>query len=373
MRGSGLHLIRGHRGARRQALVLAVAIGLACVAALADRRAPARLPDLPAQRPEVSRDAASGAWRTTLTVLTYNIAGLPWPVRLGRETALQQIGDDLRRLRAAGRAPDVLLLQEAFTPTAADVGTRAGYPNRAQGPAADDPSALDGTALPAAFLDARSFWKGERTGKLAASGLFIYSVYPITELHTTPFGARTCAGYDCLANKGVMLARISIPGLPGPVQVFNAHFNSRNGSGVDPGRSLYAHQRQVDEARRFLDRRMRPDLPFVYSGDFNTKGSPERFAYEAAHLPGTEVHVYCQRPDSQCDVRARRDAEAPWLFTNELHGFASGATVSVRPIRIEAMFERQADGSRPSDHDASLVTYELTWPAARSGGLAASP
>ena len=60
-----------------------------------------------------------------LSVMTYNVRGLPWPIAWGRADALAQIGDRLAALRRAGRQPHILLLQEAFTPEARAIAARA--------------------------------------------------------------------------------------------------------------------------------------------------------------------------------------------------------------------------------------------------------
>ena len=51
---------------------------------------------------------------TELSVLTYNVRGLPWPLALGRADALKDIGAELARMRREGRQPDVVLIQEGF-------------------------------------------------------------------------------------------------------------------------------------------------------------------------------------------------------------------------------------------------------------------
>ena len=52
----------------------------------------------------------------------------------------------------------------------------------------------------------RSFWRGERSGKVAGSGLQILSDYPIVAIRRQAFPEAACAGYDCLANKGIVMA-----------------------------------------------------------------------------------------------------------------------------------------------------------------------
>ena len=355
----------GRRGnAGMEFRILLALIGVAGLAACAEHPEPAQLPQLTSKDPRITRNAQGGGFRTTLSVLTYNVAGLPWPVRTGRDAALHQIGADLRRLQDEGRAPDVVLLQEAFTSTAAHVGIHAGYRNWVRGPQTGDSSTIDAPPPDRAFLDDRNFWKGEKAGKLLPSGLYVFSAYPITQVRMTSFGKDTCAGYDCLANKGVMLAVISIPGVPSPVQVLNTHLNSRGASGAPASRTLYAHKRQIDEMRLFLDQHLRRELPFIYGGDFNTRKSPDRFNHKLAQIPGTVVHVYCLKTRGACDIRMSWDGDAPWLDTQDLQGFASGTAVRVRPIRVEAMFDAPRKDARLSDHDGYLVTYELTWAAA---------
>ena len=76
-----------------------------------------------------------------IKLLTYNVAGLPWPAASGRPQALQRIGDRLAALRRQGQAPHVVVLQEAFTSEALAIGARAGYRYQARVPDADAPRA----------------------------------------------------------------------------------------------------------------------------------------------------------------------------------------------------------------------------------------
>ena len=71
----------------------------------------------------------SGAWAqvpTELSVLSYNIEGLPWPARSGRGEDLSRIADQLRALRAEGRQPQVVLFEEAFSHKARAIAQQAG-------------------------------------------------------------------------------------------------------------------------------------------------------------------------------------------------------------------------------------------------------
>jgi endonuclease/exonuclease/phosphatase family metal-dependent hydrolase len=318
-----------------------------------------------ATAPRVTRvtvDPATGVHRLELSVLIYNVAGLPWPIGRERRAALDAIPQELAALRRSTRSPDILLLQEAFTSKAERIAKRAGYPYRARGPRRSNRSKI-ATVLDPEFLRDRRPWKGEGIGKWLSSGLYVSSDYPIRDVIRSPFGSSTCAGYDCLANKGAVLAIIEIPGVPEPLQILNTHLNSRGASGVSRRRSLYAHNRQIDEIAVLLRRHQRADWPFIYGGDFNTKGSSERYAHQVQSIPGKVVRAYCAIEAADCEGDFTWGRYAPWLSVQDLQGFASGESVRVRPLRMETWFDEPHQGRRLSDHVAHLVTYELSWTA----------
>lgn len=317
------------------------------------------LPQPAAKAARIEIDAASGVATAEISVMTYNVSGLPWPIKTGRRKAVKQIAKDLAARHAAGRAPDVVVLQEAFIATSARIG--GAYSNRLGGPRAGDRAATDTPPLDKGFKQARRFRKGERAGKIMPSGLYLFSDYPIVASHMTPFRRTSCAGYDCLANKGVMIAVVEIPGAPAPVQILNTHLNSNGRSGVHHERALAAHRQQVDEIGDLLGRALNEDWPLIYAGDFNTRNEEERFEHNARTMPGELVMQHCLGAQARCDVRMSWDGDEPWLDTQDLQGFSDGARVKVRPIRAEAIFDNPVNGRTLSDHDAYLVTYRLTW------------
>jgi hypothetical protein len=54
------------------------------------------------------------------------------------------------------------------------------------------------------------------------------------------------------------------------------------------------------------------------------------------------------------------------MDTQDLQLFSSGEIVTVRPIRVEAVFDGSPGSPRLSDHDGFRVTYRLSWPAEAS-------
>ena len=296
----------------------------------------------------------------TLSVLTYNLEGLGWPARKGRARELAEIGSRLAAMHAAGTAPDVVLFQEMFSPAAKRAVAASGYPAIVPGPRrTDSPAAangrMPGTAKPL---------KGEVGLRLLGGGLAIASRYPIVATETDAFGRRACAGLDCLANKGVMLARVHLPGVPGPIDIYNTHMNSREASGVAETRNLEAHARQALAASDFIARTQAPESALIFGGDFNMRHSEARWEGFSVHHPLTLVHEVCIDPAAGCTVALSWDGDAPWMDTQDLQFFANGERLTIRPLRAEAMFDGRPDSPRLSDHDGFLVTYELRWPAA---------
>jgi endonuclease/exonuclease/phosphatase family metal-dependent hydrolase len=217
-----------------------------------------------------------------LSVMTYNIEGLPWPVRLGREAAFTKIGARLEALRLLGEQPHIVVLQEAFTDQAKRIGVEGGYRYIVNGPDRSLAGAAITTETDRAFQRDASFFSGERSGKVVDSGLQILSDYPILSVRRMAFP--TCAGFDCLANKGAVLAMIAVPGLGEPIAVVDVHLNSRRASHVADDRSLYAYRRQIDALDQFLAANVKPGTPVIVAGDFNVGQRPARQAYFTAHL-----------------------------------------------------------------------------------------
>lgn len=207
---------------------------------------------------------------TELQVLTYNVHGLPWPVVSSRAPQLAAIGQRLAALHRLGRAPQVAVIQEAFTADARAIARQSGYRYAAYGPGED---AAVATRLP---QDAQSdvlergahWWKGEGVGKWVGSGLILLSDYPITRVHRLSYSSQSCAGFDCLAAKGAMLARLTLPG-GRAVDVATTHLNSRRASGVAYDRANRAWLVQTEELRTFIAANRDPAVPLVLGGDFN--------------------------------------------------------------------------------------------------------
>jgi hypothetical protein len=191
----------------------------------------------------------------------------------------------------------------------------------------------------------------------------IASNFPITESFNVPFNQWECAGFDCLANKGVAMARIAIPGVPDVLEVVTTHYNSKGASGVSLDRSLEAHELQVATTGDFLEQTADFSLPAIWGGDLNMRHSDERITnfIERAGDDLNEVSSYCVENPDRCDIKMDWQSDTPWFDSQDLQGWASGKNVKVEPIRVEQAFNQPVNGELPSDHNGFLVTYRLSW------------
>jgi len=293
---------------------------------------------------------------SSLSVMTYNVEGLPWPARFGRAESLTQIGERLAGMRAIGAQPHIALLQEAFSDDAKAIRSTSGYAYAAFGPDAEQAGPAPVTASDLAFSADASLLKGEQSGKLLDSGLAILSDYPILWVRRAAFPMAACAGFDCLANKGIVMAIVAVPGRSGPVAIVNVHLNSKRASGVGIDRADAAFRRQVDALDHFLTENRKPGMAMIVGGDFNIGHSATRRALVMSVLSrhhgggARDVLTDCVERNPACrnnlssDARNSRERAKDWQFLLP----ASAGDISV--LRITTPFGRERDGSMLSDH-----------------------
>lgn len=301
---------------------------------------------------------------TELSVLSYNIEGLPWPARTGRGEDLSRIADQLQALRADGRQPHVVLFEEAFSHKARAVARQAGYRYIVDGPSASDTGAPETSLADRAFHAAARFFAGEKWGKWRGSGLRIASDYPILAVKRMAYS--TCAGMDCLANKGAVLVTIAVPGVSQPVAIVDTHLNSRRAARVSIDRSFYAYQRQVDALSEFVRTNVQPGMPFIVAGDFNAGQEPRRRDYllqrAAAWRSDTPVRAAldtCLQAGDLCATDNRPDLAFSQKRGRDYQLFASSGSANLTLKSMAALFGHDADGRMLSDHVGYAATYTI--------------
>jgi endonuclease/exonuclease/phosphatase family metal-dependent hydrolase len=303
--------------------------------------------------------AQPGQDESQVSMLTYNVKGLPWPLATGRPQALAEIARRLAAMRREGRQPHLVALQEAFVPEAKAIGRAAGYRYVVFGPGeADAPAPAIAADQP--FIAQASYLAGERSGKQADSGLAIFSDYPIVAVRRIAYPV--CAGFDCLANKGAVAATVAVPGSAVPVVVVNTHLNANSASGVSKARALYAFSRQVDILDRFVADQARSGAAVMVAGDFNVGHNAARRAYFGAHMIGGQTAGGLSAARMVCDGAAACTAGVAGALA---HGkdwllFRSSPGLAITPLALSTPVDRGADGAMLSDHVGLAVTYRLS-------------
>ncbi|KKW91475.1 MULTISPECIES: endonuclease/exonuclease/phosphatase family protein [Sphingobium] len=300
-----------------------------------------------------------------LSVMTYNIKGLPWPVALDRAGALDRIGQRLAAMRRAAQQPHIVLMQEVFSSQAAEVAAMAGYRHVIMGP---DTALRTATTMDDAdrhYIEDGRWDRGENMGKPLNSGLMILSDYPVLGIDRMAFPDFACAGFDCLANKGVLIAHLDVPGI-GRVSIINAHLNARSAAMVPVARSQQAFVRQVDLMARFVVRHVPRGQAMILGGDMNIGGDLQRrtsfftgfkrsgFSFVTPALDGASqalAQSLAGKGDMQRDLLHAARHGKDWLFARD----TSGAAMSVASALVP--FGNEVGGEPLSDHFGYVIDY----------------
>lgn len=220
------------------------------------------------------------------------------------------------------RGADIVLLQEAFRVTDE---LFSGFPHRAEGPGA---SSIFGVN----------------------SGLYILSRYPILREERRAFGRGNCESWDCLSNKGVQFARIQVPGISHPLEVFNTHLQA----GRDDRESRL---RQVRILLEFFQEHHEEGNPVIFGGDFNFRPGLGQKSYLAFREATKFLHAgkYCL--ERGCALTKDEGWHGIWERAVDHQFYQSGAGVELVPVSVERTYREPVEGHKLSDHPAHEVRY----------------
>lgn len=310
-------------------------------------------------RPPIAHGQIAGA-PPRVSVLTYNVHGLPWlAASTDRADDLRAIGSRLAALHRSGNAPQITVIQEAFTQQARLLATTSGYRYAAFGPGEKVTTTASITPALALDLDLGAhWWKGEGLGKWEGSGLMLLSDYPIVRVRRMSFSPAACAGFDCLAAKGALLAEIDLPG-GRRIEIATAHLNSRHASGVSSARSNRAWSIEVDQLIQFVATQRDPGLPLILAGDFNVGKDLQRqgaFARIAQTLDPTASDGLRSLVRSGAVLDA--DAAIELNRGKDWEIALAGGTQRLNPETVSVPFGR--NGGMPlSDHLGYAINFSL--------------
>ncbi|MCT2558120.1 endonuclease/exonuclease/phosphatase family protein [Tsuneonella sp. YG55] len=294
-----------------------------------------------------------------MSVLSYNVEGLPPPARWGRKRYLSRIAEELATMRRAGKAPQVVVLQEAFSDPSPPIAAIAGYRYTASGPTTADRSAPS-TAEARTLARGARLTKGEGIGHWLGSGLRIMSDFPIVSVRRMAFPAWMCAGYDCLASKGVLIAWIAVPGSPQSVAFIDAHLNSMRLVGVPSGRSDQAYALQVAAMRAFVAENVPPGAPAVFAGDFDTENALRRRLLGDPPLAGARSAIPAAiAADDAIAPGDRREAAAILSHGVDRLYYRGSPDWPITLDGLSVPFGLRSDGTMLSDHRGFVVRFAV--------------
>lgn len=300
--------------------------------------------------------AAADDKKPVLRVLSYNINGLPAPLKKNKGPLFERIAEILRERRDAGTQPHVVVMQEAFAKSSSIIADTTGYSYVFKGPGRRDTS-KKGTAHWTQGTR-RAYAQRSDPQKITGSGLYILSDFPIVDAKYKVFDSDACAGFDCLSNKAIQFARLETPFASEPIDIVNSHFNSRS-SAKAPGKiTLKAHKKQTDTLAKFLDQ-FRTGHPIVIAGDFNTK-QDKRYAYFREHVSLVDAGESCLGNKTLCVVAEGTKEDELLYRTNDKQFYDGNETVSLKPIWMARNFDELLEGRPLSDHLGYEVHYEVT-------------
>lgn len=343
--GTGMGSLRQ----RSMRLRYVLGLGILCggVAVAQPLAAPAPLIDTP-KTALAGETALAGS---DISVMTYNVKGLPWPLADGRGAAMRLIAARLARLRTEGRQPTVVVLQEAFTAEAKAIGDLAGYPFRIDGPYLRDGPGERETA-------GGRWYRGETQAAELDSGLIILSDLPVTGVSRAPFPTGACAGYDCLAAKGVVMVTLQVPGR-GSLAVATTHLNSRAASGAPYPRTHEAYRKQAAFLAGFVSRELPAGVPLIVAGDFNRGQRPVRSAaLRSAFGPLREALGERMGEDAR---GIGRSSDARWIRqrARDMQFLFDGRGLGLDAVAADIPFGTEPGRDMLSDHMGFTIHYRL--------------
>lgn len=291
-----------------------------------------------------------------LSVMTYNVKGLPWPIATGRAAALERIADRLAWMRKGGVQPAVVVLQEAFRSEAKEIGDRAGYRFQIGG---------ENISRAASPVSKRSPFRRRASAPQLDSGLVVLSDYPILDVNRASFPESACAGIDCYAAKGVVLVTLALPG-KGRIEVATTHLNSKGASWASEKETERAYREQVDFLVEFLADKRDHSVPLVLAGDFNLGNRAERLAILPPALLGLNGGNAPAEPlrhfVEAADTHLARSKDAQWVVerARDMQYVLPGSGRTLAPVAASIPFGSETRGEPLSDHFGYTIEYRLT-------------
>lgn len=258
-----------------------------------------------------------------IRVASYNIKGLPFPIQINHTPRYKRIVKELRKMHEAKNAPDVILIQEAFSLFSQYVYFKLNdiYPYRVRGP----------------------------KGRIRInSGLEILSRYPISKSATIVYNQ--CDSVDCLSRKGVLHARIN------NIDFYNTHMQANNKSRKEIANKVRI--KQTETMIQFVKNTRDENLPFFMVGDFNTRPSNVNYGRFMEEFGDIDTRIYCQTHNSCPNFESMPNTYWDEKIDHIFYG-------SAEPLDYQQFFHE----TNYSDHDMIMGTFMVISPPTNLNAL----
>ena len=271
-----------------------------------------------------------------LKVLSYNIQDLPAPFRRSRHyytTIAERLSSRIQK----GTAPDIVLLQEAFTSNSDEIVQKSGYSYFLRGP--------------------------KSHVRPINSGLMILSCFPISPVGAFVF--RKGMIWDLMTSKGVMAINVDLPGISKPICVLNTHLQAFL-------RYDAIRRKQVNEICDFLSKIDFENRCCIFAGDFNSApGVDLSFDDFTARTRFVNVAQWVKSNPGHCRVEIDaaiplrgllpRNTNEPYLSMDHHFFYVPKLSqTTIHPIYLTRNFTEFQEGHFLSDHFGYEVHYEIS-------------
>ena len=263
-----------------------------------------------------------------IKILSYNVKGLPALINPDwDQNRFGDIGSILGAHRDAGLAPDIVLLQEAFSNRTPELAQNSRYPFNVVGPS---------------------------SSKIINSGLSILSEFPIEFHQTLLYGDLDCGTWDCFASKGAEIVRLQLPGVPFLLTIANTHVQSDRDQEAARGAQLH-------DFAVFLASLVNRDLGLLAGGDFNTTPSQKTYQDFVRATNMKDSGELCLTANSGCSLLGTTTRKTAVDRSLDHIFVANGHKVTMKPISVERTFTKPYKGRMLSDHAGYEAVFEITY------------
>lgn len=275
---------------------------------------------------QVCKNKTDDHQNITLRVLSYNIHGLPLPFI--NHDKYRLIGRKLKERLVLGCGPDIVAIQEAMHSRRQELILESGYPHSLIGPPG----------------------KGLRTN----SGLIILSRFPIQDHNQKVYDMSL--GFDSLARKGILYARVWHPGCSQYIDIYNTHLNA----GVmdnffnDKKQIFFTRIKQLKQAVQFISETNKSNNPIIFIGDFNfVLDTQENRLLTKFYKFNNVLEVLWNQK------QLNKNSDAMDMTMKSLdHQFYKNGQIKIEPVEIKYIFKTSEKKSL-SDHNGLEVLYFL--------------